>query len=183
LVDNPIYKTTGSVASLTSDSGILANGSGFTHNGFKPTSRAEISHSSVQQTNGHALLPENKLALAPNPQYGTVDQQQQQQPPPLSQRYVRVTSESEPDYEVLPEEHQERCNSMVPLPVRRNGGRGGGGGRGPDPIYSLPSALNHHGSHHHGPKPEFKPPIYESTTDLPASTGNDGAYAKLNHGT
>ena len=178
LVDNPIYKTTGgSVASLNSDSGVLTNGSG-TQNGLKPVSRAETSHSSAHQSNGHVISLDSKLALAPNPQYGTVDKQQQQQPPSISQRYVRVTSDSEPDYEILPEAHQERSNSMLPPPLRPTGG----GGSGPDPIYSLPTALNQHPSHQ-STKPEFRLPVYESTTDLPATTGKDGAYAKLNHGT
>ncbi len=172
LVDNPIYKTTGSVASLNSENGILANG----NRHVKSMNRTDTSHSSVsQQPNGHART-DSTLALASNPKYGTVEHDNpQSQPQP---RYVRVTSDSEPEYELLPEAHyhQQRSNS-----TKQGKTIGEGSERSDlDPIYSLPTALSRPPSHH-GPKGDFRIPVYDSTTDVPATAGKDGEYAKLNH--
>ena len=94
------------------------------------------------------------LAEAQNPQYGV------NSVPPLSDRYIKVNSGAEP------------IEPMYEL-VKGSSKSTDGDGQSADPVYSTPAPVP--------AKRNSSIPMYESTMDVAATVGLDGAYAKLNH--
>lgn len=157
LVDNPIYKT------CTSTTSLINTENGLRHDSVKGTSRlravgSECNHHTPTTTRHSTLVTE-----AENPQYGThLQQLPPNQTPPPSQKApqytkVNVAGVVEPTYELI------HGGNGVAVKIPREPPP-----PGEDPVYSIPN-------------PVKQEPLYESTMDIPAITGKDGDYAKLNY--
>ena len=159
LVDNPIYKT--STASLVSSS----------ENGLQSrnrTLRTVGSEVSCDASPPSRCSSTSKLT-ADNPQYATHLAPPPTQKPP---RYIKVNSVAEPMYELIKTSERGTDGVTVlantPSDVDGSSGNNNGG----EPVYSTPNKV----------KRDSTVPLYESTMDIPAAVGADGApYAKLNH--